>query len=85
MGEGWEQRNAALPLTAMEAMQLASPGQLSNVFGKEASMTLLVTENVKDLQKTRGESVFGLDRLTQATGKLLLKISIPQKLFRIEE
>lgn len=32
MGQGWEQRNAALPLTAVEAMQLASPGQLSDAF-----------------------------------------------------
>lgn len=39
MGEGWEQRNAALPLTALEGMQLASPRQLSRAFGKEVNMT----------------------------------------------
>lgn len=66
MGEGWEQRNAALPLTAVEAMQLASPRHSQTAFGKGANMTFLVIKNVRDLQKARGESAFSLKR--QGTG-----------------
>jgi len=66
MGEGWEQRNAALPLTALEVMQLASPGQLSNAFWEGGQHDSLGHQNVRDLQKTRGESAFSLKR--QGTG-----------------
>lgn len=59
MGEGWEQRNAALPLMALEGMQLASPSQLSRAFGKGVNLTFGHHKHRKST-KTQEESAFCL-------------------------
>lgn len=77
MGEGWEQRNAALPLTALEGMQLTAPRQFSRAFGKGAK--LLVTTSIGNLQKTQEESAFCLAQQDRGHQDAVAEDSYPRE------